>query len=207
MSSNSGKPTCARPIRGPDTRRNQRRKGASPQVVSSCRASEAMDALCGGRRAQYTAEIFSRANRLWLPINRAEPRRCARTTPSHYRCSTQPEPSSSSSSLHFHFPLFSYRGQTTHRSPRRGPHPSIRVAGEHAETSSYLPTPPSWLLPPSTMLTPSSSQPWPPRRAQLPAAVTSTQITAQDTLPVVRGAFPLSPRSPTPLSRMDFELQ
>jgi len=154
-----------------------------------------------------TPPRFSRANRLCLPINRAEPRRCARTTPSHCHCSTQPEPSSSSSSLHFHFPLFSYRGQTTHRSPRRGPHPSIRVAGEQAGTSSYPPTPPSWLLPPSTVLTPSSSQPWPPRRSQLPPAVTSTQITTQDTLPVVRGAFPLSPQSPTPLSRVDFELQ
>jgi hypothetical protein len=38
---------------------------------------EAVDALCGSRRAQCTAEIFLPCEPPLLPINRAESRRCA----------------------------------------------------------------------------------------------------------------------------------
>ena len=150
MSSSSGKSACARSIRGPDTRRNQRRKGASPQVVSSCRASEAMDALCGGRRAQYTAEIFSRANRLWLPINRAEPRRCAPHNSQPLPLQHTAEPTL------FFFLQLRYRAPSISLSKAA---PLNRSAGEQDETSSYLSTPPSWLLPPSAVLVPKLQSP------------------------------------------------
>ena len=72
---------AARPLPEPSHRlyccRNQRRKGTSPRVASSCRASKPWTLCAAVVEHSAPPRFFSRANRLWLPINRAESRRCA----------------------------------------------------------------------------------------------------------------------------------
>ncbi|KAG2591473.1 hypothetical protein PVAP13_5NG447872 [Panicum virgatum] len=99
---------AARPLPEPPRRlyccRNQRRKGTSPRVASSCRASKPWTLCAAVVEHSAPPRFFSRANRLWLSINRAESRRRAplnsQSLPLQHIA--RPNPSSSSSQITEH---------------------------------------------------------------------------------------------------------
>jgi len=93
---------AARPLPEPSRRlyccRNQRRKGTSPRVASSCRASKPWTLCAAVVEHSAPPRFFSRANRLWLPINRAESRRRAPLNSQSLPLQHTARPNSSSSS-------------------------------------------------------------------------------------------------------------